>query len=704
MNFFKRISNWLGIAPPKQKPDVMTVNDLIDLGRQARYQENYANALDIFEKSVGIAQSRQDVTGLVTAQLNIADTYIQMERFDEAKLLLHDLEADTEDRKHYTPLAYALCSLGYLRQVQEDWIGAREYYNQALSIAEKTGADGAKGRAKGHLADTFLREGNATYADHLLRDALPLLDQTNDIELYSHFMGQYALTMIELGHDTDGDRLLETALQRAQRLEFKTEMRKWHCVLGERKLYQLDYQSAFQHYHEFLKLSPDPIPEIELYGLALSNLSEITRKLGQQDEALAYALQAEKILSKLDSDQLSSNALTAIGLAMRANQQFDDALVYLDRALSATQDDNIDIQLEIAQTHMMSGQLGQAEATYKSLLDQFDTATQSDVVAKLHNGLGHVYQAQGQLEAAVQQWMIAFKIYENTSDHNQTARIICDLAQARYRLGAGKRAMSDYERALMLLNSVDKETRGIIMANAAIAYADKGDAPTTESFFSEAIDIARELKNSRAEAFRRNNYAAYLIDIGHAQRAIVSLEHALKLVEGQHEPLYTAIFLDNMGAAYRTLNKPEKALGNHTMAQTQLASQAVGDWTILNALHLVETHLDLNHIEEGANLLPQLDSDEIDVSIQYHLTSARLMFVREQLSDAETAIKQAISQAQLGYRQRLLAKSFILHSQIQAQMGDKDAAVITWESADKLLTMLQMPVPNPNWLHVLSDS
>lgn len=701
MNFFKRIGDWLGISPPKQKPDMMAIKDLIELGRQARYQENYSNALDIFEKSVLIAQSRKDSTAQVIAQLNIADTYIHMERYDEAEALLRELETDTTNRQHHTPLAYVLCLRGYLRQIQDKWEQARDLYNEALAIAEKTNADGAKGRAKGHLADTYLHEGNATYAEHLLRDALPLLDQTNDVELTSHFIGQYALTMLELGREADGDRLLETALQRAQRLDFVTETRRWHRILGRRKLDKHEYKVAFQHYHEFLQLSPDPLPQTETYGLALSNMSEIARQLGQQDEALTYALQAEKILSTLDTDALSHHALTAIGLAMRANHQYADALAYFERALdSAFVDQAVGIKLDIAQTHVLSGDYQHAESAYTNLLDTLDSDIDAEKVADIHNGLGNVYQAQNKLEAALQEWMQAFKLYENQSNHNQTARIICDMAQVRYLLGDGKRAMSDYERALMLLNSIDKQTRGIVMANAAIAYADKGDVATTEAFFTEAIDIARELNDTTAEALRRNNYASYLIDIGHAQRAIVSLEHALKLIEDQQNPLYSAIFLDNMGLAYRALQKPDKALANHQLAQTQLASQEQKDWILLNQLHLIETQLDLKDLEKASNVIPSLDSNTIDVVIQYHMTLARLHLVHEQFTDAVSEIDHAVSQAQSGYRQRLLVKSLILQSRIQAAMDDKDDAIHTWEEAEKLLTVLQMPKPNPNWLHM----
>lgn len=705
MDFLKRVGNLFGISPPKQKSGIVGIADLIDLGRQARYAENYAKALDIFEQSVALAETAQDTTALVIAQLNIADTYIQLERFDEAQILLMELQADTEERQHYTPLAYTLCLIGYFHQIQGDWEQARDTYNQALTIAQKANAGGAIGRAKGHLAETYLREDNATYAEHLLHDALPLLDDSNDVELISHFIGQYGLAMFQLGRDVDGDRLLETALRRAQQLEFKTQVRHWQQVIAERKFSIHDYKAAFEHYHEFLKVSPDPLPETEEYGLVLSNLSEITRQLGQQQESLDYALQAERILSKIDSDTLSSHALTAIGLAMRANTQYDSALDYFQQALASTSsaNDTLTIQLEIAQTYVIAKQYTDAEATYQNLIDQLDEATHPELSARANAGLGTTYQKQNILDKAIQQWMIAHKLYESQANHNQTARIICDIAQARYELGDGKRAMSDYERALMLLNSVDKETRGIVMASVAIAYADKGDVPTTEAFFAESIDIARDLKNTFAEALRRNDYAVYLIDIGQTQRAILSLERALKLVSKNQNPLYNAIFRCNTGVAYRALGDLQKSESYHHQASELFATLEESRWSYLNHVHLAEIYLDLEQIEDANHSFPEtLRLRDVDYEIQSWLTLARLHLLQSHLIDAETYISQAISTAQSGYRQRMLAKALVLQSQIQTKANNPDAAIETWHSAEKLFNLLQMSKPNPNWLHVSS--
>ncbi len=703
MNVFKRIGDLLGITPPKQKAEMTALKDLLELGRQARYTEHYDNALEIFRNAEELAESRRDSTALVIARLNIADTLINMQQFDDAEDLLIDMENDTEQRQHHTPLAYTLCLMGYLHQAQDNWELGRTYYNRALAIAERNNAEGALGRAKGHLADTYLHEGNATYAEHLLREALPLLDKTDDIELASHFVGQYALTMLELGHEVDGDRLLDTALQRAQRINHQQQIRHWNQVIAQRKLDKEDYQVAYQHYLDFLGLSPTPFPITEQYGLALSNMSETARYLGRQQEALDYAIEAEKILSQLESVTLSSQAMLTIGLAMRANQDYDGALHYFEQAkTTATPDQSLRLTLEIAQTHATTGHLDQAQTTYQDLLKQL--SNDSEHLPRTHTGLGNTYKQQGDLEQAIKQWMIALKIHENASEHSLVARLIVDIAQARYALGNGKRALVDYERALMLLNSVDKETRGIVMANVAIAYTDKGDLPTTEAFFTEAIEIANTLENPIAEAMRRNNYAMFLIDIGQAQRAIISIEHAQKLLDDHNTDLQRALFADNLGIAFRSLDKPDKALTQHMLAEKRFKELDAPDWIHLNHLNFVETYLDLDRPEDAEYHLRELHTDTIDIRIQHYLTSARYYFYIEDLETAQQQLAQAITQAKSGYRQRLLAKSLVLQSQIQAKLGDKDTAIATWQSAEKLLNLLQMPASNPNWLHLPSDS
>src|SRR5690606_12888831 len=133
----------------------------------------------------------------------------------------------------------------------------------------------------------------------------------------------------------------------------------------------------------------------------------------------------------------------------------------------------------------------------------------------------------------------------------QAARLYCDIGGARRFLGQGRRAMKEYEQALMMLSSVDDwATRGVVISNAAIAYADLGDTESAEAFFDEAIEIANRLEDHAAEATRRGNYGWFLLSTGRPQRAIVTLEQALRLSEQEGLQLQIAIQTDNLGLAY----------------------------------------------------------------------------------------------------------------------------------------------------------
>ena len=110
------------------------------------------------------------------------------------------------------------------------------------------------------------------------------------------------------------------------------------------------------------------------------------------------------------------------------------------------------------------------------------------------------------------------------------------------------------------------DTRGLVLANAAIAYADQGDVDSADSFFNEAIAIARRTNNEPAETTRRGNYGWFLLATGSPQQAISALEHALRMSEKLNFDLQRAIQTDNLGLAYDAQANYEQALEHHQQA------------------------------------------------------------------------------------------------------------------------------------------
>ena len=107
--------------------------------------------------------------------------------------------------------SYTYTMMGMVAQAQGDWVGARSAYERALDLARAAGIEGAEGRALGRLADTYLHDGNASYAAHLLRDALTKLSNSGDVEPSSYITGLMGLAMIQNGQEAEGQQLLDRA-------------------------------------------------------------------------------------------------------------------------------------------------------------------------------------------------------------------------------------------------------------------------------------------------------------------------------------------------------------------------------------------------------------------------------------------------------------------------------------------------------------
>src|SRR5690606_30697266 len=97
-------------------------------------------------------------------------------------------------------------------------------------------------------------------------------------------------------------------------------------------------------------------------------------------------------------------------------------------------------------------------------------------LAQVRRDLGLLHLQRSEPTAALQVWTAALAYYEESKHHAQTARLYADMANTRRALGQTQRAMKDYEQALMVLNSVDEadvETRGVVLSNAAVAFAEQ---------------------------------------------------------------------------------------------------------------------------------------------------------------------------------------------------------------------------------------
>ncbi|NDJ63116.1 MAG: tetratricopeptide repeat protein [Chloroflexi bacterium] len=703
MDFRDRLSGLFRANLPQLNKQALQI--ALDRGRKAKLAEDYDEALGALDEALTQARAAQDPAALTIVTLHHAEVLIQQARWDEARAVLSEIR---ERPQSDIQLAYAHNGLGAVAQAQGQWPEARSEYERALKYARSGGAAGAEGRALGQLAGTYLQEGNASYAIHLLRDALPKLNVAGDVEMSSAFVGMLGQAMIQSGQDVEGQHLLERALRLAEQIDYRLYERHWSLVLAGRAASEGRYTDARAHYGRAVRLF-DRVPPSAAQVEALTQTSKMCLSLHDHEEALHYARTAVEVSQQVGDAKLTVMAQGTLGVVLRALGQSAEAIPYLEAAAQAQEGRaQIDVLRSLAEAHVDNDAFDTAISIYERAIMLAETQEAALEQAQAQRDLGLAYLKAGRLAEAITAWSAALAIYEQKKAYAQMTRLHCDIGNARKVLGQGARAMRDYEQALMVLNSVDEadlETRGLVLSNAANAYAEQGDIESADAFFNEAIQLADRLEDRVAEATRNGNYAWFLLMVGRPRRAIATLERALRLSRELKLPLHQAIQTDNLGLAHDSLGEYETALGYHQQALDLILPLNRPHWEMAVRINLGNTLIALAQPAAAVPLFTAaLDHgrarDEAELVVRALSGLARAEVAAGRPDAASGPLEEAINLARKVDMRRWLAEALSVRSQQQAALGDHAGASTIWAEAQHLYTILHMPQAKrpPAWL------
>ncbi|MEO0560982.1 MAG: tetratricopeptide repeat protein [Chloroflexota bacterium] len=738
MGFFDKLFGG-GTATSTQSPTAMDqMREAMDMARYARRAESYDQAYAALEKAMQIADTQKDTHSITVIALHQADILIDQRRYDDAEKLLQTVQQTAESVNQRGFTAYALTSLGNLHWHRGEQTAARETYEQAREIAANAGALGPEARAMGHLADVYLHDNNASYAIHLLEETLPKLNTANDLEMSSYFVGRLGEAMLANGQPTDGRLMLERALRLGEQMRDVRMTRRWTLALADTHYDQENYEDAFVFYKQALETLGESTPIAERVRI-ITRMSRISLNIGERDAALQLAEQAKQLLDGPASPSseitdgnkdetsavatspapigevdpaLNAEVESALGMALRALNRNVEAVPHLEAAVanaSGTVDALYISSLRyLATAQLDADQPDTARATYERALQ---LATDADLrlpLAYTHRDFGLLHNKTGDMRAAIEQWTKALEIFQDEHESNQAARVLCDLANTRRGLGQTKRAMTDYENALVALNHVDDiATRGLVLANAANAYTDQGDTESSAAFFQESIDIARQISDRTAESTRLGNYAWFLLTTGEPRKAVERLTEALEISKADGLTLHTAIQTDNLGLAYDALTQYKTALNYHEEGLTTLdgLTPVPQRWRALVKSNIAKTKVALGFVDDAAEVADEAlkiarSSADFEVIVIALLAVGRVRLRQSQPVEAETPINEALSITKRASLRRLQAEAYHLYSEQKAASGDQETAREYWENAKRFYRMVAAPQAKltPFWL------
>ncbi len=702
MNILERIASLAGLdVSTVPRPEIVELRALTDEGRQRKRTESYDEALRLFDQAAEMANALKDRSSRSIIELHRADIFIRQAHWEEAEAVLNRLTQDAAAHHEPIQVAYTRIAHGTLEQARGNLEPARAHYEEGAKLAGEAHSAGAEGRAAGHLGDIYLHEGNASYAVHLLRDALVKLNNSSDMEMSSYFAGRLGQALLETGQTGEGEQMLAKALRLAQHMNYRTFERMWHIALGKRAHENGRYAEAFRQYERALTMMPADAPEsVEV----LRELSKISVPLDRFSDAEQYARRA------LDADPSNPISRGTLGLITSLMGSPSEALPDLQTAVEYGEvhphPTHAEFMRALAGALSETGDTVEAAAMYDRALKTARQQGNRLEEARTLRDIGMFYSRHRDHQAALKMWSEAIPVYEALNHMSQVARLYCDIANIRVSTGASQRAMKDYEQALMALNAVqDFETRGIVLANAAIVYVDLGDIDTADSFFVESIKIAEKLEDRASEATRRGNYGWFLLVTGKLQRAMMTLELAQQQSRAQDLKVPLAVQTDNLGLVYAEMGQIERALNCHQEAVAMLETLDEPYWLATAHYNLAQLHLKRDEIDAAAALMDQVQAasnqvQHYELKIRAQIGQARVMFRRGDHPGAEALLHEALLAARRLNARRLIAEILLLSSEIHASQGQIDRAAQLWEESRRHYEVLHHPLARqtPEWL------
>jgi len=527
MRLFERFNRWIESAMQTSQPiNPPSITDFNQKGRYAMYHESFDDALVWFERSESLAREQGNHTLIADAQLNRADVMIAMGKWDKAESLLVKLKEVLEQRKHRAPLAYALCSLGYLSQLREQWQQAQANYEQASDVAKTVQATGAQGRAEAHLADVYLHDGNASYALHLLKNSLPLLEKSGDTDLIAFFMGRMAKAYQQSGQINEASVILKKAIFVASAIHQTGRVRELHIQAGQHYYQIRRYDDALKHLRDairhFVEKKPDAVIRLDVFTLATRS----SIRLSDLSQASIFAQQAVSLAKKHgDEDKLAmARALLAMtDIHDNSEQAIETITHYLNTYPVTDSNLHIDLLFMQGQAYELQDRADKAKDIYNAIVTNKASSHAAETIADAKVRLGNIARKSQEVDKAFTFWREAIQTYDTLQWYVLATDVQCRIAQLYWEIGDGTMARRGFERTLERLNQFDNDlVRGNVMAQVAVVYGDMGEPESAEGLWRDSLELIDDI--SALERLQRQmGYARFLIQIKDAKPAITLL-------------------------------------------------------------------------------------------------------------------------------------------------------------------------------------
>ena len=336
------------------------------------------------------------------------------------------------------------------------------------------------------------------------------------------------------------------------------------------------------------------------------------RRLVDQRTAESRALAIEQfknavpIFHELLDSREEGYALSHIGETFRLQENFSEAMKYLNQALSL-----------LAKASDESGQasvLNQMGAAYRELdvpskaLDKYARAIELRKSigdrwgeAQLRNNVGLIYALIGDYQKSLTNSELALAVWRQFNDRAMEMNTLATIAKANLELASLNTAFQQVEEILNYCSELNtpcslepyaRNSRGVIHDT----WGDPNEALTQ---YELALKIFRERGDEKNQVNTLNNIGMVYANIGDGPAALDAFQEALKVRTQAANGAEEAVTRSNLGYAYILMDNPPAALKE--LVQAQQLSQSFDNprFEAYTFVRLGMTHVALRQMDKA---------------------------------------------------------------------------------------------------------
>ncbi len=357
---------------------------------------------------------------------------------------------------------------------------AIECYEQALAIAREIGHRRGEGARLGNLGSAYRVLGKVQRAIEYFEQALAIARETGDRRNEGTTLGDSGNAYRELGDVQRAIECYEQALTIAREIGYRRSEGTRLTSLGSIYRQLGDVQRAIEHYEQALTIARE-IGYRRGEGAILGYLGLVYHELGELQRAIEYYEQALTIVSEIGYRRSEGVRLSSLGSAYRDLGDVQRAIEYYEKALT--------IDRETGYRRGEGIRLGYLGNAYHELSDvqrAIEYCEQALTIARetgYRRGegvrlgyLGNAYRDLGDLQRAVGYYQEALEIVRETSYRWGESEILSDLGLAFYKLGDRDKAIAHCKDALAIARlSGYRKIESSALDCLGLVYRDAGE-------------------------------------------------------------------------------------------------------------------------------------------------------------------------------------------------------------------------------------